>query len=78
MMTDDAFQEKEEATLKWQRAKLSSVQLCMYFVGWRGWNEVRSDEEKRQGKAFDLANFHKRALEESGVPLATLPALLAK
>jgi uncharacterized protein (DUF885 family) len=76
LMTEEAFQEKEEATLKLRRAKLSSVQLCMYFVGWRGWNEVRRGEEKREGKAFNVPAFHKRALEESGVPLATLPGLL--
>ena len=37
LMEKQTFQEKEEATAKLQRAKLSSAQLPTYFVGWRGW-----------------------------------------
>jgi hypothetical protein len=36
LMQKQTFQEAEEATAKLQRAKLSSAQLPMYFVGWRG------------------------------------------
>ena len=37
LMQKQTFQEAEEATAKLRRAKLSSAQLPMYFVGWRGW-----------------------------------------
>jgi len=37
LMQKQTFQEAEEATAKLQRAKLSSAQLPMYFIGWRGW-----------------------------------------
>ena len=49
LMMKDAFQEKEEATAKWQRAQLSSTQLPTYFVGWRGWLRLRAEAEKRPG-----------------------------
>src|SRR5262249_21829645 len=43
LMQKKTFQEKEEATGKLQRAKLSSTQLPTYYVGWRGWRKVRDD-----------------------------------
>ena len=76
LMTKDAFQEKEEATAKWQRAQLSSTQLPTYFVGWRGWLQTRDDYRKRKGAAFQLSQFHDAALKESAVPIPTLNRLL--
>jgi uncharacterized protein (DUF885 family) len=76
LMINDTFQEKEEATSKLQRAQLSSCQLPTYFVGWRGWLDVREDYKKRKGAAFQLSEFHDAALKESAVPLPVLPQLL--
>lgn len=76
LMIDGTFQEKEEATGKLQRAQLSSCQLPMYFLGVSGWDRVRDNDRKRLGDAFQLANFHKRALEEGAVPLPVLDKLL--
>lgn len=76
LMIRDTFQEKEEATGKVQRAQLSSCQLPMYFVGWRGWLDVREGYKKRKGAAFDLTDFHNAALKESAVPLPVLGQLL--
>jgi hypothetical protein len=33
LMINGAFQEQAEAVAKWKRARLSSAQLCTYFVG---------------------------------------------
>ena len=33
MMVDGGFQERSEATEKWSRARLSSTQLCSYYLG---------------------------------------------
>ncbi len=33
LMVDDGFQEEAEAANKWDRARLSSTQLCEYFLG---------------------------------------------
>ena len=76
LMINDTFQEKEEATGKLQRAQLSSCQLPMYFIGWRGWLDVRDQYKKRRGAAFNLTQFHDAALKESAVPLPVLGGLL--
>ena len=76
LMIHDTFQEKEEADAKVQRAELSSCQLPTYFIGWRGWLDVRAGYKKRRGAAFNLTEFHDRALKESAVPLSVLGELL--
>jgi uncharacterized protein (DUF885 family) len=76
LMINDTFQEKEETIEKVQRAELSSCQLATYFVGWRGWLDLRAEYKKRQGAAFDLRQFHDAALKESAVPLPALGQLL--
>jgi uncharacterized protein (DUF885 family) len=76
LMIKDTYQEKEEATAKLQRAQLSSCQLPTYFVGWKGWLEVREGYKKAKGTAFSLKEFHERALKESGVSLPALAGLL--
>src|SRR3984885_834003 len=76
LMMNDTFQEKEEATGKFQRAQLSSCQLPMYFIGWRGWLDTREAYKTRKGSAFQLQQFHDAALKESAVPLPALGALL--
>jgi uncharacterized protein (DUF885 family) len=76
LMMNDAFQEKEEATGKIQRAQLSSCQLPMYFIGWRGWLDNREAYKLHKGSAYQLQQFHDAALKESAVPLPALGALL--
>jgi uncharacterized protein (DUF885 family) len=76
LMINDTFQEKEEATGKLQRAQLSSCQLPMYFLGWRGWLDRRAEYMQKKGAAFQLEQFHDAALKESAVPLPTLGPLL--
>ncbi len=77
LMMNDTFQEKEEATGKFQRAQLSSCQLPMYFLGWRGWLDTREQYNKKsKGSAFQLEQFHDAALKESAVPLPALGPLL--
>jgi len=76
LMINDTYQEKEEATAKLQRAKLSSCQLPTYFAGWKGWVQVRDRYQQKQGSNFSLKEFHIRALNESAVPLPTLQRLI--
>ncbi len=78
LMTKETFQEQEEAQKKLQRAKLSSCQLPTYYVGWQGWNEIREEEQKRQGANFQLNRFHERALNTGAVPLPLLEELLGQ
>lgn len=77
LMTQQTFQEAEEARAKLQRAKLSSAQLPTYYVGWREWLRVRDQDRKALGAKFRLAAFNQRALKEGAVPLPVLERLLA-
>ncbi len=76
LMEKSTFQEHEEAVAKLQRVKLSSTQLPTYFVGWRDWLRVRELDKQAKGSAFQLADFHDRALREGAVPLPVLARLL--
>jgi uncharacterized protein (DUF885 family) len=76
LMENQTFQEHQEAAGKLRRAKLSSCQLPMYFVGWRGWRQARDQYKQAKGAAFHLTEFNDRALEEGAVPLPVLSSLL--
>ncbi len=76
LMMQQTFQEKEEATAKLQRAKLSSAQLPMYLVGWRGWIRVREQFQQSKGAAYKLSEFNERALREGAAPLPEITKLL--
>ena len=78
LMINDAYQEKEEATAKLQRAQLSSCQLPTYFAGWKGWLTARDHYRQQKGAAFSLREFHERALKESAVPMPVLDRLLTE
>jgi len=76
LMQKQTFQEVEEATGKLQRAKLTSAQLPMYYVGWRAWIKTRDEYKQAKGSAFSLADFNDRALKEGAVPIPVLGSLL--
>jgi uncharacterized protein (DUF885 family) len=76
LMMSQTFQEKEEATAKLRRAKLSSAQLPMYLVGWRGWIRVREQYKQSKGAAYKLSDFNERALKEGAAPLPEIGKLL--
>src|SRR5215468_89404 len=78
LMMNDTHQEKEEATAKLQRAKLSSCQLPTYYAGWKGWLQVRDHYQQKQGNNSSLKDFHERALKESAVPMPVLDQLLTQ
>ncbi len=72
LMMDQTYQEKEEATAKYQRAQLSSCQLPMYFSGWQSWRDVRDNAKRLSQMEFD-----DRALKEGAVPMRALSRLVA-
>jgi uncharacterized protein DUF885 len=69
LMTRQAFQTQAEAQGKLQRAKLTATQLPTYYVGIRGWNDLRAKYKKAKGTAFTNLEFHNRALDLGAVPL---------
>src|SRR5687768_18596026 len=56
LMVEGGFQEQSEASEKWSRARLSSTQLCSYYLGSVEMTELekearrRRSEERRVGK----------------------------
>jgi uncharacterized protein (DUF885 family) len=75
LMQKQTFQEAEEATEKLQRAKLSSCQLPMYFVGWSGWQRVREQYQQKHPSS-SLSGFNDWALKQGAVPLPAMTRLL--
>lgn len=72
LMTERTFQERAEAEGKLRRAKLSSTQLCTYYLGTSAWRELRAEAERAAGAAFDPRAFHDHALEQGAIPLPLL------
>lgn len=53
-------------------------QAPSYKVGQRIWEQLRDDVAEREGAAFSIKDFHKRALDVGGVGLDTLREALAR
>ncbi len=47
LMVDDGFQERSEAVTKYERARLTSTQLCTYFVGSVAMWDLESERRRR-------------------------------
>jgi uncharacterized protein (DUF885 family) len=75
-MVDQAYEEREEAAEKLQRAQLSSCQLATYYAGLHGWEQARDRFRARHATSYTLRSFHERALAEGAVPFAMLDRLL--
>jgi len=53
-------------------------QAPSYKVGQRIWEQLRDEMAEREGDAFEIKQFHKRALDVGGVGLDTLRAALSR
>src|SRR6266540_1624295 len=62
MMVEGGFQEEGEATNKWDRARLSSTQLCEYFLGSVGMRDLEA-EARRQADAAGQEFVYRPFLE---------------
>lgn len=69
LLTDQAFQEDAEARGKLTRAKVTSGQLCSYFVGGAELADLHEEARAADGAAFDPRRFHQRVLSH-GTPTA--------
>jgi uncharacterized protein (DUF885 family) len=67
LLTRSAYQGTAEAEGKVVRAKVTSGQLCSYFVGGEELADVRAEVERAEGSGFDLRRFHQRLLSH-GTP----------
>jgi uncharacterized protein (DUF885 family) len=63
LMVEGGFQEEGEATNKWDRARLSSTQLCEYFLGSVGMQDLEAEARRRA--AAEAREFTYRPFLES-------------
>ncbi len=71
LMVDGGFQERSEAAEKWNRARLSSTQLCEYFLGSAEMTDL--EHEARRRAAADGRDFAWRPFLESVLSHGTPP-----
>ncbi len=76
LMQNGAFQAEREASGKWVRANLSSVQLLSYFTGYEEHRLLRAEAEKRWGKSFTLRRYHDTVLSFGSPPVKYARALM--
>ncbi len=76
LMINEAFQSDNEATGKWRRLQLSSVQLTSYFSGFSEIMALRDERRKALGADFDLKNFHEQFLSYGAAPVRVIRALM--
>ncbi|HEY0065237.1 MAG TPA: DUF885 domain-containing protein [Telluria sp.] len=76
MLMRQAFQTRSEATEKWHRAQVSSVQLTSYFSGYSEIMELRERRKQALGPRFDLKAFHDQFLSYGSAPVKMIGELM--
>ncbi len=79
LMVDGGFQEEGEATAKWDRARLSSTQLCEYFHGYAAMTDLEAEARRRtaaEGRQFVYRPFLESVLAHGTPPLPVIRAIL--
>lgn len=78
LLTKEAFQQIAEAEGKWKRVTLSQVQLCSYFTGYLEIYDFREELKVKQGKDFNLKQFHEKFLSYGSAPVKYIRELMVK
>jgi len=76
LLVRQAFQTPQEATEKWKRAQLSSVQLTSYFSGYSDIMELRERRKQQLGERFNLKQFHDQFLGYGNAPVRMIGQLM--
>jgi uncharacterized protein (DUF885 family) len=76
LLMNEAFQEKTEAEMKWERATYSQVQLASYFAGFSEIYKFRELRKKEKGDQFDLKAFHETFLSFGSAPIREIIDLM--
>jgi uncharacterized protein (DUF885 family) len=76
LLVRQAFQTPQEASEKWRRAQLSSVQLSSYFSGYTDIVELRDRRKQQLGERFDLKQFHDQFLGYGNAPVRVIGQLM--
>jgi uncharacterized protein (DUF885 family) len=76
MMVDGGFQETSEASEKWSRARLSSTQLCEYFLGGVEMTELEREARRRDGDGFAWRPFLESVVSHGTPPMPIIRDIL--
>lgn len=76
LLTRQSFQTRAEASEKWRRVQLSSVQLSSYFSGYSEIMELREQRKQALGPKFDLKAFHEQFLSYGSAPVRMIKELM--
>jgi uncharacterized protein (DUF885 family) len=76
MMVDGGFQERSEASEKWNRARLSSTQLCEYFLGGEEMTELERAARVRDGDDFAWRPFLESVVSHGTPPMPVVRDIL--
>jgi uncharacterized protein (DUF885 family) len=76
LLVRQAFQTPQEATDKWRRVQLSSVQLTSYFSGYSDIMELRERRKQQLGERFNLKEFHDQFLGYGNAPVRVIGQLM--
>lgn len=76
LLVRQAFQTQREATEKWRRAQLSSVQLTSYFSGYSEIMDLREQRKQALGPKFVLKDFHEQLLSYGSAPVKMIKELM--
>ena len=79
MMVEGGFQERSEATEKWARARLSSTQLCEYYLGSVEMTELEREARRRaeaDGREFAWRPFLESVIGHGTPPMPVIRDIL--
>jgi uncharacterized protein (DUF885 family) len=76
LLTKQAFQTPREASEKWRRVQLTSVQLTSYFSGYSEIMELREQRRAALAGKFSLKQFHEQLLSYGSAPVRVIKDLM--
>jgi uncharacterized protein (DUF885 family) len=76
LMVEGGFQEESEAREKWSRARLSSTQLCSYFLGAAEMTELEREARRRAGDDFEWRPFLESVVSHGTPPMPVIRDIL--
>lgn len=76
LLVNQAFQTRQEATEKWRRVQLSSVQLTSYYSGYSEIMELREQRKQALGDRFNQKQFHDQFLSYGNAPVKMIAELM--
>ena len=76
LMVDGGFQEQSEAAEKWSRARLSSTQLCSYYLGSVEMTELEKEARRRAGDSFKWRPFLESVISHGTPPMPIIRDIL--